>query len=174
MHIKKLLAVALLALTTSACTNIEIRTETTIDAPIETVWSILIDFERYPEWNPYHVMVEGEPVVGADLKVTVHRPDGKIVDVPPHILRIRDREELTWGGGIKGIFYGEHVFLLRNTESGGTHLSHNEDFSGFAVGFADLPPDVLTEGYERMNAALKKRAETLYQGRKTSEQASSP
>ncbi len=42
---------------------------------------------------------------------------------------------------------------------GQTRLIHNEDFTGLFVGFADLPPDVLKEGYERMNAALKAHME---------------
>ncbi|MCP3874614.1 MAG: hypothetical protein GY699_15850 [Desulfobacteraceae bacterium] len=38
-----------------------------------------------------------------------------------------------------------------------TVLMHNEDFSGIAIGFADLPPDVIAEGYHQMNMALKSR-----------------
>jgi hypothetical protein len=41
----------------------------------------------------------------------------------------------------------------------GTRLLHNEDFTGMFVGFADLPPDVLTQGYKGMNKALKKYVE---------------
>ena len=139
----------------AGCTSIEIRTAETINAPKEKVWSALIDFENYPVWNPYHVSVEGAFREGADLEVRIERPDGKKVEIPPHIIRIRENEELTWGGGIKPLFYGEHTFLLRDGPNGSTLLTHNEDFDGIFVGFADLPPEVLTEGYNRMNLALK-------------------
>lgn len=29
------------------------ETRITIDAPIETVWDVLLDWEKYAEWNPF-------------------------------------------------------------------------------------------------------------------------
>jgi hypothetical protein len=155
------LVTILLAVTLVGCTtHIPIRTEIVIDAPIERVFSVLIDFENYPKWNPYHVSVTGRPEVGAELSVTVRRPDGKVIEVPAvHVLRLRKNQELTWGGGIKGIFYGEHVLELKKVGENKTRLIHNEDFEGLFIGFADLPPDVLTKGYTMMNEALKSYVE---------------
>jgi len=135
---------------------ISIRSQIDIEAPIELVFSTLLDFESYPEWNPYHKRVVGRPELGAGLEVTVQRPDGQIIEVPAvHIIRLRDNAEITWGGGIRGVFYGEHVFELQKLDSNKTRLKHNEDFEGIFIGFADLPADVLTQGYEQMNEALK-------------------
>ncbi len=142
------------------CTNISIRTAIEIDAPKEEVYAVLADIESYPEWNPYHRKVEGKFVEGAALTIHVLRPDGKEVEVPPHMMRIIENEEITWGGGIRGIFYGVHSFVLETQTSGKTLLKHNEDFSGFAISFADLPPDIIAEGYHQMNVALKKLVES--------------
>jgi len=151
-----LVAVALAGCTT----HIPVRSHIEIDAPVERVYATLIQFDGYPSWNPYHVRVAGRPELGAKLDVTVHRPDGKTVQVPTvHVLRLRENAELTWGGGIKGVFYGEHVFELRRLDENRTLLLHNEDFKGLFVGFADLPADVLTTGYEQMNQALKDHLE---------------
>jgi len=49
--------------------------------------------------------------------------------------------------------------MLEPNEHGKTMLKHNEDFSGVAINFADLPPDVIAEGYHAMNMALKKLIE---------------
>jgi len=49
---------------------------------------------------------------------------------------------------------------LQSGTQGKTVLKHNEDFSGFAIGFADLPPDVIAEGYQQMNMALKELLES--------------
>ncbi|MCP4372957.1 MAG: hypothetical protein GY797_33350, partial [Deltaproteobacteria bacterium] len=84
------------------CTNISIRTAIEIDAPKEEVYAVLADIESYPEWNPYHRKVEGKFVEGAALTIYVLRPDGKEVEVPPHMMRIIENEEITWGGGIRG------------------------------------------------------------------------
>ena len=75
------------------------------------------------------------------------------------MMRIVENEEITWGGGVRGIFYGVHSFILEPVAQGKTILKHNEDFSGIAIGFADLPPDVIAEGYHQMNIALKKLVE---------------
>jgi len=163
---KILLMVLIVFLFAGCTTHIPIRTEVIIDAPKEIVFAKLIEFEGYDKWNPYHVRVRGEPMIGSKLEIKVHRPDGKIIDVPAvHVLRLKDNQELTWGGGIKGIFYGEHVFLLEDSDGGRTKMVHNEDFTGLFIGFADLPPDVLTEGYRRMNLAFKIFVET--EGQKT-------
>lgn len=148
-----------LSVFTMGCTSIAIRTAVEIDAPSSQVYAVLADLESYPDWNPYHRKVEGDFVAGADLTVHVKRPDGKEVKVPPHMLRIEEDREITWGGGIRGIFYGEHRFILTPLGPNKTLLEHDEDFSGVAVGFADLPPDVLAEGYQLMNRALKERVE---------------
>jgi len=151
------ICVAFLVIT--GCTSISIRTAVEISAPKEIVYAVLADIDRYPQWNPYHRKIEGKFEEGADLKIYVLRPDGKEVEVPPHMMRIVENQEIIWGGGIKGIFYGEHSFILQSRNSGKTLLKHNEDFSGIAVGFADLPPDVIADGYHQMNMALKKLVE---------------
>jgi hypothetical protein len=150
----------LLFLSITGCSSISIRTSVEIDAPSEAVYAVLSDFESYPAWNPYHRKVKGVFQDGADLVVHVTRPDGKQVEVPPHMIRIVANKEITWGGGIRGIFYGEHSFLLEQISQDKTLLKHNEDFSGIAVGFADLPPEVIAKGYQLMNLALKERVES--------------
>ncbi len=143
----------------TGCSSISIRTAVEINAPKEEVYAVLADLDKYPVWNPYHRKVEGEFVEGAELKIYVLRPDGKEVEVPPHMMRIVENQEITWGGGIKGVFYGVHSFILESNSNGKTLLKHNEDFSGFAITFADLPPDVIADGYHQMNMALKKLIE---------------
>jgi hypothetical protein len=156
-----MLGLGLLVLTSiaSGCSSISIRTSVEIDAPREKVYATLADLESYPEWNPYHRRVDGNFEEGAELSIDVLRPDGKRVQVPPHMLRIAENEEITWGGGIRGVFYGVHSFTLETQSDGKTLLRHNEDFSGIAIRFADLPADVIADGYQRMNMALKAKLE---------------
>ncbi len=162
---KKIIVINILILimilsTIAGCSSISIRTAIEIDAKKENVYAVLADIECYPEWNPYHTQIEGEFKEGAALVVYVKRPDGQEVEVPPHMMRIVEHEEITWGGGVKGIFYGVHSFLLETKDNDKTILRHNEDFSGIAIQFADLPPDVIADGYHQMNIALKKYVES--------------
>ncbi len=144
----------------SACSLIpdkHIHTEIDIAASPEVVWDILSDLERYPEWNPYHVRVDGRLEPGSILDLEIHKPNGEQVRLSPRIMCLNPFQCLSWGGGIPGIFQGEHVFKLLPLTENTTRLIHSEVFSGFAVPFASL--DAIEEGYEQMNQALKTRAE---------------
>ena len=51
-----------------------------IDAPIETVWGVVVDVGRYDEWNPFveRIDVLGDaPVVGTDLRLHVRWASGR-------------------------------------------------------------------------------------------------
>lgn len=137
--------------------RMDIMTTIDIDAPVETVWSILVDNTAYPVWNPYHVAVVGNMALDETLDVEIHKPNGEIVHIKPRVMRIEPLQELTWGGGVRGVFFGEHSFLLEVVDTNRTRLLHREHFSGFAIPFAAL--DGIGEGYDRMNRALKQTAE---------------
>ena len=155
--LQKLLSVpvALLsALGLIACKSI--HTELPIDASPERVWSVIVDTEHYPEWNPYHVRVRGELREGETLEVEIEKPNGNHVSLEPEVLRVRENQELTWGGGVPGLFTGEHVFEILPRE-GGVLFVQREEFRGLFVLFAEL--DTIEEGYDLMNQALKRRIE---------------
>jgi hypothetical protein len=151
------LIAALIASGCSALPEKRIHTAIEIGAPAERVWSILVDNEAYPDWNPYHVSVRGRMQVGEKLEVRINKPNGERVEIEPRVMRIQPYRELTWGGGVRGIFHGEHVFLLEEIDAANTRLVHREKFTGIAVPFASL--DSIEDGYRQMNHALKIRAE---------------
>ena len=45
-----------------------LQTEILINAPAEKVWGILMDFEKFPEWNPFILSIEGKQETGAQLQ----------------------------------------------------------------------------------------------------------
>ena len=53
----------------------ELNTEIDIYAPPNKVWNLLIDFENYPNWNPYLRHISGPLTIGTKLKVSAH-PSG--------------------------------------------------------------------------------------------------
>jgi uncharacterized protein YndB with AHSA1/START domain len=42
-----------------------------IDAPAETVWRVITDLDRYPEWNPFVVSCRSSLVVGEPIDMRV-------------------------------------------------------------------------------------------------------
>ncbi|MET0067070.1 MAG: SRPBCC domain-containing protein [Candidatus Thiodiazotropha sp.] len=151
--------ISLLSAGCAALPEKTVHTAIVIEAPRERVWEILIDNGAYPQWNPYHVTVEGAMTLGSRLDVEIHKPNGERVEIAPRVLRLVPFEELTWGGGIKGIFHGEHVFQLTDLNGTATRLVHKERFRGIAIPFASL--EAIDEGYAMMNRALKAHAEAL-------------
>lgn len=105
---KKLLIMMLLGgyaqLAVAAWGEKYIETHIDIDARPAVVWEILADIDSYPEWNPYHVEVQGELQLGSPLVVRIHKPNGTRLQIEPDVMRVLPLQELTWGGGIRGIF----------------------------------------------------------------------
>ncbi|UCE85470.1 MAG: SRPBCC family protein, partial [Deltaproteobacteria bacterium] len=48
-----------------------VRAEIEIDAPIERVWRILTDLDRYADWNPFTPRVESTLRIGAPVHLYV-------------------------------------------------------------------------------------------------------
>lgn len=140
-----------------------IKTEIEIDAPAAEVWKELANTSAYPEWNPFVRSISGELEVGEKLQVTVGADDSTQMDFTPDVLVASENEELRWVGrlGFKGIFDGEHYFILKETDQGTTVLHHGETFTGL-LGYPLLAliREDTQNGFLAMNEALKSRAET--------------
>src|SRR5947208_610568 len=50
------------------------RTTFPIDASSEVVWGVLVDFERYSEWNPSLPSIAGDLRVGSTVSMTLAMP----------------------------------------------------------------------------------------------------
>lgn len=140
----------------------EVRTEIEISAPAAEIWKVLLDFRRYPEWNPFIVRIAGEPEVGSRLAITLSLPDSnREREIGPRLLRCDADRELRWLGhlGMKGLFDGEHFFRLEARGDGTTRVVHGEDFSGILLRFMLNQVTEATRGFVYMNQALKRRVE---------------
>jgi len=135
----------------------KIRTQITIDAPAETVWSVFTSTGDYSEWNSF-MRIEGELKKDNSLKITVSPPGKDPMEFEPRIMQF-DQHELLWRGRllIPGIFTGEHRFYLEKISENQVVFHQDEDFSGILVPFID--PGQTKLGFETMNAELKARAE---------------
>ena len=80
----------------------------------------------------------------------------------PTVLSADENEVFRWVGrlGIRGLFDGEHYFVLTE-EDGRTTLRHSEAFTGvLAYPLFAMIGNSTREGFEDMNRALKERGET--------------
>lgn len=139
-----------------------VETVIKINADPQTVWSIMDDLERYPEWNRLTSDLVGRTTVDSVVRGTLTKGgNSPSVPISPTITTIVGARELRWLTDLPG-FRGEHYFLLRRLDNGDTELVHGEDFSGSLAeerwdGInASSPP-----AFRQLNDNLKDRAEAF-------------
>jgi hypothetical protein len=125
------------------------------------VWSVLINFKDYPEWNPLVTRISGDVKEGANLSVTVTLPGKDGINFTPKVLKAEPLKEFRWKGKLifKGLFDGEHYFLLEPLPNGSTALRHGEIFTGILPPFMKGTLQKTKSGFELMNVALKEYCE---------------
>ncbi|MGH1423862.1 MAG: SRPBCC family protein [Pseudooceanicola sp.] len=144
-----------------------LETEITINAAPQTVWGIMDNLDRYPEWCKLVPDLQGKTIVGEVVTGTLKQPNTPDIPLSPTLTRIVGARELRWLSEAPepGVFRGEHVFVLTPQGNGQkTHLSHFEIFEGAAV--EEMWDGIKINGraaYEEFNADLKARAEAMEQ-----------
>lgn len=141
-----------------------LKTEITIDASPQTVWSVMDDLGRYPDWNPLLPELVGKTMVGRTVAGRMIIQGGPEIPLAPVMTRIVGARELRWITIIPGDegFSAEHYFILTPLEGGRTHLIHDEIFDGpTADQVWELFDTLGRQSYEAFNVALKARVEAL-------------
>jgi uncharacterized protein YndB with AHSA1/START domain len=138
-----------------------------IDAPQSLVWEVLVDYARYPEWNPYTVRVDTRLEIGADVVLHLPHPDKpgetmtttevmRVID-PPHHLQYDTADHLP------GIFAVRDQWV-EDLGDGRSSYRTTDVFSGELAPIAyDLQGEWVKQGFDAVAHALKARAEELVQ-----------
>ncbi|HZJ02960.1 MAG TPA: SRPBCC domain-containing protein [Thermoleophilia bacterium] len=136
-----------------------IATDIGIEATPEEVWSTLIDFERYEEWNPFITAVSGRLRLNNRMHVYVKPPGADGAAFRPRIIQLRPPHSLVWLGHwwVPGLFDGEHRFTLEPLAGGGVHFKQEEFFHGLLVPFRRGLLQQVEEGFRQMDEALRQR-----------------
>jgi len=140
------------------------RTTFPIAASAETVWGILVDFERWSEWNPSVPSISGDARLGSTLSMTLampHRPSAK---VKAEITELDLGRRFSWHGNIGGdrLFAGTREFEIDAQSDGTVLVTHVETVTGllFPV-FRAVMGSAIQEHHDYLNAALRDRAEDI-------------
>jgi hypothetical protein len=141
----------------------KIETEILIQAPIDLVWTVLTDFDSYPGWNPFVRSIRGIKSVGEILEVQIQPPGGKGMTFRPEILKFDLEKEFRWKGKllVRGVFDGEHYFILEKKGEKATQLIHGEVFTGILVSLLSGTLTKTGDGFRLMNEAIKAKCEQL-------------
>lgn len=137
-----------------------ITTSCTVRAPVEAVWSSLVDLDDYRVWNPFIPSAAGTVDVGQRLELTMQVPGGHPVRCQPWVTAVEPRHYLEWLGctSLPALFEARHSFSLTPLSGDRTLVQQAATFSGLLVPFATARLARTRGGFEAMNAALARRA----------------
>src|SRR5262245_31456938 len=135
------------------------QVEMTIKASPTTIWALMTDALRIPDWDPGIDHIEGRIAPGEKVKVvTKASPDRAF---PVTVTEFEPGRRMVWSGGMPlGLFKGVRTYTLAPADDGTTAFSMQEVYSGLlAPLFTRSIPD-LSGAFEAYGAGLKQRAET--------------
>lgn len=144
-----------------------VRVETTIPAPRQAVWDVLVDFARYPEWNPFTVRVDTSGRIGDPVKMDV------ILGGKPMKMRERMRvyeplQRVGWGLhiGFGLLLDCTRVQELHELSERETRYVCHESFRGVSVPlFFKRYERPMQDGFEAAAEALTRRVLQLQAAR---------
>ena len=138
------------------------RTTFPVAASAETVWTVLTDFERYPEWNPSVPSISGELRAGATVSLTLGMPGRPSPKVKAELGDVTPGRRLTWHGnaGADWLFAGDREFLIDPQADDSVLVTHVEKISGVLFPlFRAVMGSAIQRHHDGFNASLKARAE---------------
>lgn len=133
-------------------------TSTTIRARPETIWAVLTDAERYPEWNSTVAKVEGR--IAGDEKVTVHATIAPGRAFPVTVSTFEPPRTMVWTGGMPfGLFTGTRTFTLTPHGDGSVGFDMREEFTGLLAPLIGMTIPDLQPAFDTFAADLKRKVE---------------
>lgn len=134
-----------------------------INAPAETVWQVLTDFESYPDWNPFTVRAESSLEVGESVDLYI--PRGKSLMKQSFVLEVFDPpREIAWRLRKmlhKAIFSAYRVQKVVAVDEGSCTYETSDTFDGWIAGkLYRSQNEWVQKNFKKLAAALKERAES--------------
>ena len=121
-------------------------------------WDLYTESANEPfQWKK--AVVEG----WSNLKTQIKIGGKKVQKFKPKVLVVNENEHFRWKGKLffKGLFDGEHYFILEKIDDNRTKLIHGENFSGlFSKPILKMIKEDTLKGFEQMNQALKSKVES--------------
>jgi len=129
-----------------------------IQAPPETIWSVLTDAPGYADWDSGVVRVEGTIAPQEKIKVVSEANPKRAF--PVKVTEFAPGERMVWSGGMPlGLFKGVRTFRLQPEDGGATRFTMREEYSGPMLPMIWRSMPDLGPSFEQFASGLKARAE---------------
>ncbi|GAB3270359.1 SRPBCC domain-containing protein [Parahaliea aestuarii] len=135
-----------------------------IDAPAALVWQVLVDFERYGEWNTFCPVAEAELVLDTPIRMQVDLGFG-LQEQVEYICRIEPERVVAWRMENRP---EDPIHAVRTQvitplgEHRCSYVSFDEFGGPEAAGMMEAMAKPVEQGFNRCAYDLKARCEALY------------
>lgn len=134
-----------------------------IAAPVETVWQILVDFDRYSQWNRFTPAVACDGVLGSPVRMQVCFPGAKPMTQVEVLNVLEAPRRLAWGMkmGTSAVLVANRYQLLEVIGDGRTRYTTIDYISGLlAPVVRALYAEAMRAGFQLAADGLKAEAES--------------
>lgn len=131
---------------------------TNINASADTIWKILTDGARYPEWEPWADKIEGTIAPGETIKAFSKLSPGRAF--PAKVTHFDVGKRMEWTGGMPlGLFRGVRSFNLQPESDGTITFTLREEFTGLLLPLLGRTIPDMSQAFNDFAQGLKTRAE---------------
>jgi uncharacterized protein YndB with AHSA1/START domain len=131
---------------------------TTIDAPPEAVWNVLVDGAGWPSWNSGVTAVEGRIARGERITVRSEASPGRAF--PVTVTELEPPGRMVFSGGMPlGLFRGVRTYTVSPVANGST-FTMREEYTGPLLGLIWRSMPDLQPSFATFAAGLKRRVES--------------
>jgi len=138
------------------CNKHEVITQITLKSNPTEVWNMLTDIEKYPDWHPYIIKIEGKLDSKSKIKVTYKKNDTQEGVFSAYIIDNEVNKKLSWGGSLGFIFKAKHYYIIEAVGTDSVKLTQGEYWRGIFGGMYGKKIYIDTaRKFELMNNKLK-------------------
>lgn len=131
-----------------------------IEARAETIWALLTDAARYPQWNSTVEKIDGQIAAGG--KLTVHAKAAPGHAFPLTVSEFMPLHRMVWIGGMPlGLFTGTRSFTLAPAANGAVEFAMREIYRGLLARLITRSIPDLQPAFDAFAADLKRAAEKM-------------
>ena len=130
-----------------------------IEAPIETVWSLLTDATTYRDWNPAVISITGPIELGGTVSlVSIVNPKRSFT---LKVTEMAEPNRMVWSDGMPlGLFRGDRVYEL-DEQQGSTTFTMTEEYGGLLAPLITKTIPDMTDSFDQFADGLKSAAEAV-------------
>ena len=110
-----------------------VHDEITVDAPVETVWSVITDTDQYKAWNPVMLLLDGNIAPGQKVTYRFTQDENNISEISSTVQEVAENALLNQKGGVPMILTFDHKYILEGTGTPKQMLSYTRITAGLVL-----------------------------------------